>query len=534
MRAVVRRRSASESPTGRAMPNFRPEPVRILRSSRRSSRAARTLPGGVSAWRRRRGGQRFDLRPVRLCGRVERAVLRHRERHFAAIAPRGREDGRQQVRQVDFGVDLTDDLAVAARRSRRCWLPVSDDAASAPSMPDGAGATQPRASGERRGRCCRRVRRGRCRGRRLVRLRAVGAVAAGSQCRTLRLRVSRPLGHLAAASGCPAGCRACADSPPPKTRCRSSGDRSDRARPSRHDLSEDVVADRPHVDRGCASDPRWRDPRPAHRRAPRRRRARWNGTGPCWRARRARAGRGLCRRRCRGRTSRRRNWSPPRNRCPSEPIPGGRATTARRIATPCRRAAPTSKPRSRVTAGVVRRRRRRRQRPSRQQASPHARGRRLERAADRSEDAPNPGGGRRPAARAGHDRRERIGSATAAPPRRRACPRNSTLLRSIASIAERLAAIARLLGSTARAAPAAAVAVTAAPSRPAARPSGDGRAASAAAAAAVRCECPSGARRAAPSCAVTSSMRWLELAGQQIGLVVGRHRAAPSTLLVYV
>ena len=110
LRAAVRRSSSSASPTGRAMPNFNPDPVGSAAVTTTHS-GSTTVPGariGVAS----PPSEPCDRLAIRVGRRVERAGLVDRERHFAAVAARGREDRGEQVRQVDLGVDLADDLAV--------------------------------------------------------------------------------------------------------------------------------------------------------------------------------------------------------------------------------------------------------------------------------------------------------------------------------------------------------------------------------------------------------------------------------------
>ena len=110
LRTLARRSSFSDSPTGRAMPNLRPEPVGILGGDHDPVGQHRR-PG----WEVRvddAAAERLDLLAI-LAGRGEEAsVLRERERYFAALAPGRGEDRGEQVRQVHLGVRLAHDLAV--------------------------------------------------------------------------------------------------------------------------------------------------------------------------------------------------------------------------------------------------------------------------------------------------------------------------------------------------------------------------------------------------------------------------------------
>ena len=54
-----------------------------------------------------------SLRAIGFIRRVQLSILAHGKRNLAAIAARVRKHGREQVRQVDLGVDLLHDLAVA-------------------------------------------------------------------------------------------------------------------------------------------------------------------------------------------------------------------------------------------------------------------------------------------------------------------------------------------------------------------------------------------------------------------------------------
>ena len=80
------------------------DPVANPRRARR-----RIRPGDAAA-------DRLELLLVVVGLRVEPAVLADRERNLAAIAPRRREDRREQVRQVDLGVRRAHDLAVTLER----------------------------------------------------------------------------------------------------------------------------------------------------------------------------------------------------------------------------------------------------------------------------------------------------------------------------------------------------------------------------------------------------------------------------------
>ena len=109
LRAVVRRRSLSRLPTGRAMPKRSPAPERSGMVTT-IQLPARLVPGVSST---RDDVERRELRAIGVVGRVEMPVLADGERNLAAVAAGVGEDGGEQVRQVDLGVDLLHDLAVA-------------------------------------------------------------------------------------------------------------------------------------------------------------------------------------------------------------------------------------------------------------------------------------------------------------------------------------------------------------------------------------------------------------------------------------
>ena len=107
--AVVRRRSLRRLPTGRAMPKRSPAPERsgIVTTIQLSTRLVPVL----SSMRDTSSVASFARSA--LVGRVEMPVLADRERNLAAVAARVGEDRGEQVRQIDLGVDLLHDLAVA-------------------------------------------------------------------------------------------------------------------------------------------------------------------------------------------------------------------------------------------------------------------------------------------------------------------------------------------------------------------------------------------------------------------------------------
>ena len=75
-----------------------------------SGRAGRRVGLGHAA------ANRFELRLVLVCLRVELPVLADGKGNLSSIAPRRRQNRREQVRQVDFGVRGAHDLAVALER----------------------------------------------------------------------------------------------------------------------------------------------------------------------------------------------------------------------------------------------------------------------------------------------------------------------------------------------------------------------------------------------------------------------------------
>ena len=111
LRADVVRRSTSASPTGRAMPNFRPDPVGSVVVATIQS-GSTVVPGALPALS-------ADVCSDSSCcfaagvRRVQLAALADGERHLAALARRRREHRREQLRQIDVGVHLPDELTIA-------------------------------------------------------------------------------------------------------------------------------------------------------------------------------------------------------------------------------------------------------------------------------------------------------------------------------------------------------------------------------------------------------------------------------------
>ena len=117
LRADVCCRSWSASPIGRAMPNFRPDPVGSggrhhdpIRKNRRPRLAPGPIAGVCKA---------STVALSALVGRVELPVLRDRERHLASIARRRFEDRRQQLRQIDVRANLADDFTIPLQAERQ-------------------------------------------------------------------------------------------------------------------------------------------------------------------------------------------------------------------------------------------------------------------------------------------------------------------------------------------------------------------------------------------------------------------------------